>query len=153
TVVVPTSTGVGLADPSLKLTLKALGFEDVVALELMESLPVEGGEIISVPFLGEHGDLDISTKTSYLVRIGGRGVLCVADSNNIDPAMYENLHRAIGDIEVLFIGMECGGAPFTWLYGPLLTRPMPRKFDQTRRFNGSDCARALGMVDILKPRR
>ena len=153
TVVVPRSAASGLADPSLKLVLKNLGFENVVAMEEMEVLSVEGGEIVSLPFLGEHGDLNIATKSSYLVRLNGRAVLCLADSNNIDPQIYENLCQLTGEIDAMFIGMECEGAPFTWLYGPLLTRPMPRKIDQTRRFNGSNCSRGMGIVDILKPRR
>ncbi|MGH9764998.1 MAG: MBL fold metallo-hydrolase, partial [Blastocatellia bacterium] len=153
TVVVPRSAASGLADPSLKLVLKNLGFANVVAMEEMEVLSVEGGEIVSLPFLGEHGDLNIATKSSYLVRLNGRALLCLADSNNIDPQIYENLSQLTGEIDAMFIGMECEGAPFTWLYGPLLTRPMPRKIDQTRRFNGSNCSRGMGIVDILKPRR
>jgi L-ascorbate metabolism protein UlaG (beta-lactamase superfamily) len=153
TVVIPRSGALGLADPSLKLILKHLGFANVVTLEEMEALPVEGGEIVSVPFLGEHGDLNVLTKTSYLVRLDGHGVHCLADSNNIDPVMYERVRDLVGPVDAMFIGMECKGAPFSWLYGPLLTRPIARKMDEARRLNGSNCSRGIGIVDILKPDR
>jgi hypothetical protein len=103
TIVIPRSGALGLADPSLKLILKQLGFSNVVTMEEMEVLPVEGGEIVSVPFLSEHGDLNVLTKTSYLVRLDGRGVYCLADSNNIDPVMYERVRELVGHVDAMFI--------------------------------------------------
>jgi hypothetical protein len=47
--------------------------------------------------------------------------------------------------------MECDGAPMSWLYGPLLTKPLTRKMDQSRRFDGSDYEKAKDIVDRLKP--
>jgi len=79
-----------------------------------------------LPFLGEHGDLDISSKMAWLVRVGKMALLFAADSCNIEPRLYEHLHRAMGDVDALFLGMECDGAPFSWVYGPLLTQTIER---------------------------
>jgi hypothetical protein len=79
--------------------------------------------------------------------------MMVADSNNLEPKLYDHIHRLFGDLDVLLIGMECDGAPLSWLYGPLFTKPMPRKMDQTRRFDGSDFARAIDMIERLNPRQ
>jgi len=37
----------------------------------------------------------------------------------------------------------------SWLYGPLLPRPLERAMDQSRRFDGSDCERGLRMVEAM----
>jgi hypothetical protein len=49
--------------------------------------------------------------------------------------------------------MECDGAPLSWLYGPLLTKPIPRKLDHSRRSNGSDFEKAIAVVDQLRPKQ
>ena len=49
--------------------------------------------------------------------------------------------------------MVCDGAPLSWLYGPLLTKPLPRKVDQSRRSNGSDFPKAISIVDKLRPQQ
>lgn len=151
--VVPKSNGGSLTDPSLKLVLLNTGFTNVIELDEMETVPVSGGGIIGLPFLGEHGDLNIRTKMGYLVKLKDRSILCAADSNNLEPVMYEHIRRVTRDIDVAFIGMECDGAPLSWMYGPLLIRPMPRKTDQLRRLNGSDCDRAMGIINCLHPKQ
>jgi L-ascorbate metabolism protein UlaG (beta-lactamase superfamily) len=151
-VVVPASGG-GIADPSLKLLFKHIGMKGVIELAEMEELSVEGGTITAVPFLGEHADLDIRTKTGYFLNLSGRSIYAGADSCNIDPEMFRRLHESIGDVDVVFIGMECDGAPLTWLYGPLLTKPMSRKMEQSRRFNGCNYAQAASVVDTLHPKQ
>ncbi|HEV2862463.1 MAG TPA: MBL fold metallo-hydrolase [Pyrinomonadaceae bacterium] len=153
TVVVPKSGGGGLADPSLKLILRRIGFERVVELDEMESIEIEGGRLVGLPFLGEHADLNIRTKLAYLINLRGRSILCAADSNNIEPRIYEHLHRLIGDVDIFFIGMECDGGPLSWLYGALMTKPVSRKQDQSRRLNGSDCRKGIGIVERLRPRQ
>jgi hypothetical protein len=107
-------------------------------------------EITGLPFLGEHADLDIRTKLAYHCRLGRHTLLFAADSCNIDPRLYERLHEAIGDIDVAFIGMECDGAPLSWLYGPLLTRPLDRKMDQSRRLAGSNYERAVDIINRFR---
>jgi hypothetical protein len=47
--------------------------------------------------------------------------------------------------------MESEGGPLSWIYGPLLTTPLPRKMDQSRRLNGSNAERALELVRRLSP--
>jgi L-ascorbate metabolism protein UlaG (beta-lactamase superfamily) len=151
TIVVPRSNGGSLADPSMKLMLQQLGFRDVRELDDLEMIEEDGGYILAVPFFGEHGDLNIRTKAAYLVKLENRSVLCVADSNNLEPRLYEHVHELVGDIDVLFIGMECDGAPLSWVYGPLLTKPLARKMDQTRRLDGSNCEKGLNLVNSLNP--
>jgi L-ascorbate metabolism protein UlaG (beta-lactamase superfamily) len=153
TVVVPRSNGGSLPDPSLKLMLQQIGFRDVRELDDLEMIEVDGGYILGVPFLGEHGDLNIRTKAAYLVKLENRTVLCVADSNNLEPQLYEHVHELTGDIDVLFLGMECDGAPLSWVYGALLIKPLARKLDQSRRLDGSNCEKGLHLVNSLRPQQ
>jgi L-ascorbate metabolism protein UlaG (beta-lactamase superfamily) len=153
TIVVPKSGGGGLADPSLKLLLKSIGFRNFIEMDEMEEIEIEDGTLTGLPFLGEHSDLDIRTKIAHLIQLKGYSILCVADSNNLQPKLYDHLRALIGKLDVLFIGMECDGAPLTWLYGPLLTKSMPRKMDQSRRLDGSHFERAIDMVERLEPQQ
>ena len=150
-VIVPKNNGGSLADPSLRLVFQNMGFPAVRELDEMESIEVQGGAIIGLPFLGEHADLNIRTKMAYLIRLDDKSILCAADSNNLEPALYKHIHQQLGDVNVVFLGMECDGGPLSWLYGPLLTKPLARKFDQSRRLCGSDCNRGMELVDQLRP--
>jgi L-ascorbate metabolism protein UlaG (beta-lactamase superfamily) len=153
TIVVPRSNSGSLVDPSLKLMLQQIGFANVRELDELETIELDGGYIVALPFLGEHGDLNIRTKTAYVVELENRSVLCVADSNNLEPRLYEHVHELVGDIDVVFIGMECAGAPLSWVYGPLLTKPLARKMDQSRRLDGSNCEKGLTLVNCLNPQQ
>ena len=153
TIVVPRCGSGALQDPSLKLMLKSVGFQHIVELDELESLAVCGGQIIGVPFLGEHGDLDIRSKLAYCIRIHERGLLFLADSNGLEPRLYERLVASLGQIDALYIGLECDGAPLSWLYGPLFSRPVPRAVDQSRRLNSSDANAALRIIEAIDPRR
>jgi L-ascorbate metabolism protein UlaG (beta-lactamase superfamily) len=148
TVIVPMGGG-GIADPSLKLMLKSIGFKKVIELDSLESVGFGDLTITALPFLGEHGDLDIRTKAAWFVQSGTTSMLFAADSNNLDPTLYDLLRQAVGRVDILFVGMECAGAPFTWQYGPLLPVAIDRKKDQTRRLNGSDCEKGLKVVESL----
>jgi len=53
-----------------------------------------------------------------------------ADSCNIEPKLYEHVRDEIGDAGALVLGMECDGAPLSWLYGPLLTRGLARNMKE-----------------------
>ena len=150
-VVVPRANGSTALDPSLKLLFQALGFKSVIEVGDMDPLPVPGGHVMGLPFLGEHGDLDILSKRAYHVKLQKHSILILADSNNIEPRLYEHIHEHLGNVETVFIGMECEGAPMSWLYGPLFTRPLVRKNDQSRRFAGSDCDKAMKIVEIFNP--
>lgn len=147
TIVVPPNSGGTLQDPSLKLLLQNTGFCNVIELREMEELPLADGSITAVPFLGEHADLNIVSKSGYLIRKGRHSLLFAADSCNIEPRLYEHLHREFGPVDALFLGMECNGAPLTWLYGPLLTRKIDRGMDESRRLAGSDYEQAVRIVE------
>jgi L-ascorbate metabolism protein UlaG (beta-lactamase superfamily) len=151
TVVVPRGSGGRLQDLSLRQMLLAVGFPRVVELEELDTLEIPGGRILGLPFLGEHGDLDIATKLAFHVRLGGTTAIFAADSNNLDPVLYRRLAPQIGALDHLFIGMECVGAPMSWVYSPLFLRPVDRNKDQSRRLNGSDAASAWGIVEALSP--
>ncbi len=153
TIIVPKNSGGTLADPSLKLVLQNVGFRKVKEIDEMEAIEIEGGAITGLPFFGEHADLNIRTKIAYLINLEGNSIVCAADSNNIAPQLYGHLRDVIGEVDVFFIGMECDGAPLSWLYGPLLTKPLPRRMDQSRRFDGSNFEKAFDIVKRLNPRQ
>jgi len=152
-VVVPKSNGGSLADPSLKQVLQKVGFRNVIEIDEGETLPVKGGSITGLPFLGEHADLNVRTKIAYLIRLKGKSIMCAADSNNIEPRLYEHINHFVKEVDVLFVGMECDGAPLSWLYGPLMTKPLSRKMDQSRRLDGSTFEKANQIIDRLHPKQ
>jgi L-ascorbate metabolism protein UlaG (beta-lactamase superfamily) len=129
-----------------------IGFDNVVAIDEMETIRFSDAEITGLPFIGEHSDLNILTKTCHFVKIGEFKLIFLADSRIVEPALYKHIHQHIGDVDVLFIGMECDGAPLTWLYGPLLTKKLPRDMDGSRRLAGSDCDKGISLVDIFQPK-
>lgn len=147
-VVVPRSSRGNLADPSLGLYLEHAGLP-VVEVDDYSEVGFPGGEVIATPFLGEHADLDIRAKSTYCVRIGGRTVFVGADSSGIDPGLYRYVRRHVGDIDMAFLGMECAGAPLTWLYQALLTRPVTKKMSDSRTLSGSNAAQAGAIVTEL----
>jgi L-ascorbate metabolism protein UlaG (beta-lactamase superfamily) len=151
--VVPKSNGGALADPSLKLVLQHAGFRNVREIDEMESIEMDGGSVTGLPFLGEHTDLNVRTKLAYRVILKNKSLVIAADSNNIQDRLYEHIKRICGGIDTLFIGMECDGAPMSWVYGPLLTKPLNRRMDQSRRLNGSDYERGIRLVEHLNPRQ
>ena len=148
-VIVPRAHGGNLEDPSTKRVLENIGFRNVIEIDEMETIEVSEGSITGLPFFGEHCDLNIGTKAAHLIKLKNRSFLLAADSNNIEPELYRHLYDLVGDIEVLFLGMECDGAPMSWLYGPLLTKPLDRKMDQSRRFSGSNYEKGMQIVDCF----
>lgn len=148
-VIVPKNGTCFLQDPSLKLFFKHIGFKDVIEIDDMEEIEIPGGSITGLPFLGEHGDLNIQTKKAHLVKLNNKTILCAADSNNVSHEIYTRIQKIIGDIDVIFIGMECDGAPMSWVYGSLYTEKLPRSMDQSRRLDGSDFKKALKLVECF----
>jgi len=148
TVLVPASGG-SIVDPSLRLALQALGFLDVRSLEWLDTI-FDGNLVIrSLPFLGEHADLDIRSKTAWSVTVENNQLLFAADSNNLSPDLYRKLSSELGTVRTLFLGMECQGAPMSWFYGPMLAKTVSREADQSRRLDGSNATRALALVRAL----
>ena len=151
-VVVPRNNGGGLTDPSMKLILKALGFKNITVTDPFDELSLADCRVVSLPFSGEHADLDICSKQAVFVEALGHGLMFLVDSDGADVALYEKAARKLDRrVELLFLGMECQGAPLSWLYGPLLTRPVSRKDDESRRLSGADCERAWAAVQTLRP--
>lgn len=134
-------------DPSLQLALRRLGFGNVMEVRDAEQIPIPGGCITIVPFMGEHNDLPIQSKNSYFVRIGSQSVLAIADSCNLEPRLYEHVFRITGEPDILFLGMECEGAPPSWVYGPLFPKALPRDIDRSRRARGCNIQEAAALVD------
>ncbi|HEU5414453.1 MAG TPA: MBL fold metallo-hydrolase [Candidatus Angelobacter sp.] len=148
-VVVPRNNGGRLQDPSLRLLFQNCGFKNVIEIDELEEIHDGNVHITGLPFFGEHADLDIMTKLAWLVRIGPHSLLFAADSCNIEPHLYEHLHREIGNVDVLFLGMECDGAPLSWLYGPLLTQKLERAMDESRRLSGSNFDQAMHIINTF----
>ncbi|NNB90504.1 MULTISPECIES: MBL fold metallo-hydrolase [Corallococcus] len=152
TIVVPRSNAYSLADPSLRLVLEQTGFKNVIEIDDLQEIKIPGGSLMGIPFIGEHSDLAVQAKTAHLVRLAGRSMLMAADSNALEPRMYQHLSKLVGPLDALYLGMECEGGPMSWMYGPLLSQPLPRKMDQSRRLNGSDSARATEILNHLNPK-
>lgn len=145
-IVFPGSQIGALGDPSIKLILKHTGFRSLIELKEMETIALKDGEILAFPFFGEHSDLNIQSKLSYCLQLKGKKFLFAADSNNLEPSLYDHLFNFIGPIEMLFLGMECDGAPLSWLYGPLLTTPLKRTHDRNRTLSGSNFEKAWSIA-------
>src|SRR5437868_116089 len=52
--VVPRTFGMFYTDTSLKLAAQKIGFKNVIELDALDTIQLPDGEIIAVPFLGEH---------------------------------------------------------------------------------------------------
>jgi L-ascorbate metabolism protein UlaG (beta-lactamase superfamily) len=149
TIIVPRNGSGHLQDPSLKLLLENCGFTNVIEISEMQQVRNGNVNIIGLPFLGEHADLYIQSKLAWLIRIGDVDLLFAADSCNVEPRLYEHIHKEVGDVDALFLGMECDGAPLSWLYGPLLTQRIERAMDESRRLSGSNFEQGMSMVETF----
>jgi L-ascorbate metabolism protein UlaG (beta-lactamase superfamily) len=149
-IVFPQNDGGFLPDPSLRLMLNQIGFKWTIGLEELNHIDIPGGQVTAIPFLGEHGDLNIRSKTAYLINLKGKQIVLAADSCNLEPALYEHVRGEHGPVDMLFLGMECDGAPVSWIYGPCVIDSVSREFDQERRLNGSNRERAWNIVKALE---
>jgi L-ascorbate metabolism protein UlaG (beta-lactamase superfamily) len=147
-VVVPRSSRGNLCDPSLALYLSHAGFP-VMEVDDFDEVAFPGGKVTATPFLGEHADLDIRAKSTYWVELAGRTVFVGADSSGVDPMLYRRIRAHLGKTDVAFVGMECDGAPLTWLYQALLTKPMARSMSKSRKLSGSNAEQAAAIVTEL----
>ncbi|HEX9508912.1 MAG TPA: MBL fold metallo-hydrolase [Puia sp.] len=151
-IIVPRTTSGFLQDPNLKLIFNNIGFSNVIEIDEMEEINFKNCTITGIPFTGEHADLNIKAKTCYHIAIDEFKFLFVADSRIVESRLYDHVYRLVGDIDVIFLGMECEGAPLSWLYGPLLTEDLARDKDQSRRLSGSDFEKGLHLVNIFHPK-
>ena len=151
-IIVPRTTTGALQDPNLRLIFNHAGFQNVREIDDMEEIKFGDCAVTGIPFTGEHSDLDVQAKTCFHVSIDRFTFLFVADSRVLEAKLYEHIHRLTGDVDVIFLGMECDGAPLTWLYGPLLTEELARDKDQSRRLAGCDFERGMHLVNIFHPK-
>lgn len=137
-----------LQDPSLKLLLRELGFKNVYELTELEQLKIgDDITITGVPFIGEHHDLHVGSKIAYHLKFPTISILSVADACNISPELYEKIEPIVGQTDILLLGMECDGAPISWVYGPLITKALTRDEDHSRRGRGSNFVEGINMVN------
>lgn len=148
TVVVPRSSRGSLADPSPALYLSHAGLP-VVEVDDFSEVEFPDGLVTATPFLGEHCDLDIRSKSTYCIQMAGRTIFVGADSSGIDPKLYRYVRGHVGAVDMAFLGMECAGAPLTWLYQPLLLLPVPKKMSVSRTLSGSNAAQAAAIITEL----
>lgn len=151
-IIVPRTRSGALQDPNLKMMFNSIGFSNVLEIDEMESITFFDSTVTGVPFTGEHCDLNVRSKICFHVTISGFSLLFVADSRVVEPRLYEHVHKTIGDVDVIFLGMECDGAPLTWLYGPLLTEELSRDKDNSRRLAGSDFEKGMSLINIFHPK-
>jgi L-ascorbate metabolism protein UlaG (beta-lactamase superfamily) len=148
TIVVPRSSRGNTADPSLALYLTHLGLP-VTEVDDFDEVPFPGGTVTATPFLGEHADLDIRAKSTYCARFAGRNIFIGGDSSGIDPGLYRHMRSHLGPVDMAFLGMECAGAPLTWLYQGLFTKPVTKKMSDSRTLSGSNAEQAAGIMTEL----
>ena len=151
-IIVPSTTNGSLQDPNLKLMFKHIGFDNVIEINEMEEICFKNCTITGIPFTGEHSDLNVKSKSCFHIAIEQFTLLFVADSKIIEPKLYEHVHRFVGNIDVIFLGMECDGAPLSWLYGPLLSENLARDKDNSRRLSGSNFEKGMHLINIFHPR-
>lgn len=148
-IVVPRNADGLPQDPSLYLALKHTGFDNLIEVRDLDEIPLPGGRIHCLPFFGEHHDLLVQSKSGYKIDLQGRSVLAIADSSNLDPRLAGRVRHHVGPADLLFTGMECEGAPASWIYGPLFTKPLSREIDQSRRARGSYAHEALSLAQAF----
>lgn len=141
-----------IADPSMKLVLQQLGFRDVVELNPFERIELPDGHLMSLPFTGEHCDLDIRSKHAIYLNLHEHRAMFLVDSDGRDVHLYKRLLSRVGRLDAVYLGMECEGAPLNWLYGPVLGAPTKNQHAESRRMCGADCERAWSIVSVLQPR-
>jgi L-ascorbate metabolism protein UlaG (beta-lactamase superfamily) len=150
--VVPRSSGALYGDVTLKFLAHQIGFRNVIELDALENLPLPDGEIIAVPFLGEHADL-AHGKVGYVIRLGRRQLLIGADSDCLDKQVYKNVRQCLGRVDTVFLGTESVGAPLSWIYGPLLPLRPSHEEEESRRQHGCDARRAIDILEALGANR
>lgn len=153
-IVVPQNSTGSIFDPSLALFLKACGFKKIISIEEFQNINFKAGEIIGIPFMGEHGNLAVQSKMSYVIKTKARSIGFFADSNNLSPELYTQVANHLNfNIDIIFLGMECEGAPVNWLYGPVLMKKLSKQQNHARRLNGSNCERAISLLKIFRCKR
>jgi len=80
--------------------------------------------------------------------------LFFVDSDRWDSRLYGRISQRIGgEVDVIFLGMECSGAPLTWLYDPLPNMPISRRNDESRRLSAANAERTWSVLASIHARR
>ena len=145
-VVVPRNGGLLLGDVSLKRILREVGYADVEELASGDRLALPSGELVALPFLGEHGDVLNGAKATYWLRFGGESLLAAADSACHDPRAYERARALVGRVDHVFMNVELDGAPIGWPFDALLPKGRDRKLESSRRCRGSNVEEGLRLL-------
>jgi L-ascorbate metabolism protein UlaG (beta-lactamase superfamily) len=152
-VIVPKGNSGYIADPSLKLAFGHLGFDNVRDLDDMEEVSLPDGKIVSLPFLGEHSDLNVRSKNTYWIELKDKKILIIVDSKNVDPVLNRHLHRHLGDVDMIFMSMLFDVGPLTWAYGALLPVSITRKMDRSRLSSSNNYDEALKVIEQFNPKQ
>lgn len=150
-ILVPANNAGNVADPSLKLFLQTLGFERIDVLNPLDAVELNEGRLVSIPTTGEHAELNIESKQSIALTLCSRTFLFLVDADGRNPDLYRQVMPRIGPVDMMFIGMECEGAPLNWLYEPVLGSPVTPRINESRRLSGADSERAWSIADVVKP--
>ncbi len=151
TIVVPRNAPGALQDPSPAAALRRLGFDSIIEVSPHDAIEVDGGEVIAGPFYGEHSELAISAKATYGVRLDGRTVYMAVDTRVPNVEMFASLSEALGPPDLFFAGLECDGAPLSWLYGPLLPEAVAPEVSRSRTLSAADSEEVIHLMDALRP--
>ncbi len=149
-VAVPRNGSGSIIDPSMRHILNALAF-DVVEFDDFDQMAFGNVSVQSLPFVGEHGDLNIRSKSIWSVKADNVHIVFCADCANPEMEIFNKIVKITGKADLLCIGMECVGAPYTWSYGALQTKKIPQNIKNSRRLNGSNCVQAAGLVNAFSP--
>jgi len=150
-IIVPKSSGDMIEDPSLAKILRKIGFENVIEVDSFENIQGNTFQLHTLPFLGEHGDLRVDAKSSYYIETDSEQLLILSGSKFIQPEIYQYLVDNSLKVGKMFVGMECEGAPYTWLYEPLLNQGYQPEYAKNRRLVGCDSDETEQLIRLINP--
>ncbi|WP_459780728.1 MBL fold metallo-hydrolase [Photobacterium sp. R1] len=150
-IIVPKSSGDMIEDPSLAKILKQIGFGNVIEVDPFEKIQGNTFQLHTLPFLGEHGDLRVDAKSSYYIETDSEQLLILSDSKFIQAEIYQYLLDNTLKVSKMFVGMECEGAPYTWLYEPVLNQGHQPEYAKNRRLTGCDCDETEQLIQLINP--
>lgn len=148
-IIVP-STSPFLLDPSLKRILENLGFKQITVVDPLDNIALSDAfKITAIPFQGEHAGFGIMGKTGYCIQRNQHKSLALADCNILNPSTYEFIQNKIGDVDAIFISLECEGAPLDWLVKPFYKDTIPWEISSKRKWVAADAQQIIQLCQIF----